>query len=362
MRNGKDLVKALVLTSLVSVLAACSSGGGGGAGSSSADGGSDGGGGKGVLCGENLRVLDLYEADEVRGFTAEKFNSASEDETFRFYILKTDRHMQAADPTGYEDAVLKPLLPELKKFRDNFSFIPRGARLTVSQDATLPKIKAGCEVVQIALLGLDAAKVDREYWDMLDNRNRAALFVHELAYNYVRKESKARTSDDIREMVGAIFSTNVEPLLKPTWDSPQKLECNGGGFDGMKYSQLHVVQEIRGGLTGLAFYGYELNGVPLTYSTNAFVPGYSFRDLYGKISFTASMKDESGTEWSLKFENNGLFEKAGTDQEHLIPGSYDGAPDFLNMKVWRKGESEPAQISTGICLLTKPSVSIIEVE
>ncbi|MDR3608444.1 MAG: hypothetical protein P4M08_13835 [Oligoflexia bacterium] len=192
-----------------------------------AAGGMEGGGGKGVLCGQTLHVLDLYEATALYSLT---FPHSYPD-------LNTGLSVYGAQIAEYwaTDSSVNPndlwvqsqVLSSLQEqIISKFSDIEPGSRLQPTDDATLPALPDGCSFVQIAIYSDDGQIYrDRQYWDLLSVQDQAALILHETIYHQLRIDGE-ENSDKIRRVVGLTFAEQLpEPIFKPIWDIEPKMRC-----------------------------------------------------------------------------------------------------------------------------------------
>lgn len=251
-------------------------------------GGINGGGGIGVLCPSGLRVLDLYEAEEVHGLSVPS-RFASLDEALGAFGVALVRHQAADTPAALEYWTPEKIAEQTRReIVDRFAFLPAGERLAFTGDATLPKLAPGCRFVQIARF--EGAKswdrivqVDREYWSRLDFANQAALAYHEWIY-WEAKRGGARTSDETRLMLGRVFAGVAgEPLFAPVYAAPERIWCGAGGGSGARPAapgappqpvfDLYAIDETRDGVRGLGIYFLQFNGLYRLSRTSAFFPG-----------------------------------------------------------------------------------------
>ena len=169
----------------------------------------NGGGGKGVLCetvgqAPTLRVLDVYEAAlrwpelPLRADLTAELQLA----LHGFNLVWAEPgEVFKSEPS--RDAVEKAFRTE---FFDKIIYIPKGARIPVTEDATIPVLAPNCRQVQIAVYTTLGIEIDREYWEMLTPRDQAALAVHEALYFY-RRTYGAVNSDETRAFVGRLYSS-----------------------------------------------------------------------------------------------------------------------------------------------------------
>ena len=220
-----------------------------------ANGGVSGGGGKGVLCGSQLRTLDLYEAAEIHHLPV-PHTSLDLDANLRIFGPDMEAYFEEfkVDPKSSHE--IDRFMSGVPAFLKTFVDIPVGSRLPLTDDATLPTLLPGCAVVQIAIYSDDDQIFrDSEYWNLLSVEDQAALILHEALYRGGKK-MKARTSDHVRKLIGLLFAQQLpETILAPTFGVPQRLICTAGdGNAGTEAFETYLVDEVRGGVSGLAMY------------------------------------------------------------------------------------------------------------
>lgn len=183
----------------------------------------NGGGGKGVLCATSansqvLEVLDLYEAKNIFKLEEESRKASLSEEwamaAERMNTVFQEPNKPVQTPPPIDQASLE------KQMRELMIPIPAGARLPLTDDATLPVLPSACKIVQIAVYNNLGLQLDEEYWNLLDSRNKAALFLHEMLY-LSRRDYGATDSDQTRRFVGRVFSKTPPPT---------RLVANGKGF------------------------------------------------------------------------------------------------------------------------------------
>ena len=176
-----------------------------------AEGGSmGGGGGKGVLCGEKLEALDLYEAREVlhlkeaprKSNLEEELNFASDQ---LYQILFEEEKADGFEPH-----------PALKKMKWMSPWILTQIKFTekvlpFTDDATLPMLPQDCKFVQIAVFSRQPfyVKINPYLWSKLDTRNQAAILAHEQYFfgmNVFKDYGAKLNSDRTRRLISKAFS------------------------------------------------------------------------------------------------------------------------------------------------------------
>jgi hypothetical protein len=270
-----------------------------------AHGGMEGGGGKGVLCGDQVRVLDLYEAESVRHLpippSQNDLNAyiANYGLALGYYQSETGFDL---DNTSYKSMVLDFYKKEVM---DKFSDVASGTRLPFTPDATLPSLPSGCSFVQIAIFADNGVLYrDRDYWDQLSIQDQAALILHEGIYRGRRLQGEMN-SDEMRYVVGLAFAQQLpEPILKPLWSAPGAWWC--GNQDPMtERFEFYAINESRLGKPGLGIYFVTFKNYLQYERTSAFVPGVEIADLFlGKIAFSIPA-------YSSLNNRNWIFEYAG---------------------------------------------------
>jgi hypothetical protein len=317
---------------------------------SAVQGTKDGGGGKGVLCDGRLRVLDIYEAEEIRHLPAGKTFTDTE-QNLRIYGTRVVRELW---PVALPDELADYLNTQMLS-RVSLSPIPAGARLPLTHDATVPPLPSNCVEVQIAVIseqevtpvyGDPVVHVDSEYWNMLDPYNQAALMLHESIYRYLRSSEGVALSDDTRMLIGTLMSeTSRKPMFEPIWNNPSDLLiCNvklkQADRSGKRQYELYGVEERRRGQKGLAIYFRTLDGLTMLGRTQAFIPGASLKGLQSPgihENLSKITKEWTKTAWNLEMT---ISSKA--DQEDLK----------LQIRTWATSELVPPFID-GACRVGK---------
>jgi hypothetical protein len=205
-------------------------------------GGVDGGGGIGVACntrsGTHLELLDLYESQNIYHNELTDKESSLQQE-----VLKSFTRLLSLDDNPYT----QPYTPDqnfvnhvLTTFNSMIDFIPQNSNLPFTNDATLPILKPGCQFVQIAIYKSNQRiQLNKSLWDLLDNKNKAALILHESIY-YGQRNIGDLDSDVTRKFVGRVFSK--KQLLPKYFDMPAAnvVFCNTQGFAGRDLSAFYA--------------------------------------------------------------------------------------------------------------------------
>jgi len=269
----------------------------------------DGGGGKGVLCGNQVSTLDLFEARHSGLIPIERSNDLNENlKLFGMELAKhfTDSASDLQNP-DYPELILKEMQQSIiEKFND----IPKGTRLQPTSDATMPNIPVECSFVQIAVYDDQAQKIflDREYWDQMSVLDQSALILHEWIYRRARLSGSV-TSDETRKVIGQIFSGyNPEPLLSPIWNANKKIWC-GAGIEGtdQEVFEFFGVDETRNGKSGTALYFRVFKGITLTSRISAFIPNLSLDQFFNREYLyltTFAQQASTSKEWEIEMEPN----------------------------------------------------------
>lgn len=262
----------------------------------------NGGGGKGVLCEfeqgrKTLEVLDLYEAKNIFHL-AEEVRHANLTEELTLGMERLNEIWaepgRNAEPVNKSD--LEKAMNEL--FFSKLIPIPKGSRLALTMDATVPALPTNCYQVQVALYNDLGIQIDQEYWDMMDFRNQAALIYHEALY-YYRRAYGAYNSDETRKFIGRLFSTT--PPIKRFLSVPETgyYDCTGGTDETPIYDFIiypYVEDQEPGYLVSFR----QINNATTLGRTTAFFTGDSFfkaigdsNSLFGiGMSLRSEFKDE----------------------------------------------------------------------
>ncbi|HEY8269952.1 MAG TPA: hypothetical protein VIG33_03630 [Pseudobdellovibrionaceae bacterium] len=307
-----------------------------------AHGGMEGGGGKGVLCGTQVRVLDLYEAETIHHLPIPTSQNDL-DANVAHHALALGYYQSE---TGFDqnNASYKELIFNFYKQEviDKFSDIAPGTRLPFTPDATLPNLPSGCSFVQIALYADDGVLYrDRYYWDRLTIQDQAALILHEGIYRGRRLQGELM-SDETRYIVGLTFARQLpEPIFKPMWNAPGSWWC--GTKDPMtERFELYAINESRNGKSGLGIYFVTFKNYFQYERTSAFVPGIAIRDLFiGKTDFSAQVHSYlTNRNWVLEYT-----------------GAYSRKDNSTKIRAWSQGDPATKSSSADCELrMTAPSL------
>lgn len=320
------------ITALLMALGACSSDGGSAAGTkppaAGALGTSNGGGGKGVQCGTSLMVLDLYEA-QLRGQQLlQAFPTYQEN--VAVYGAALGNYLN--DPTGIPitgDIVVNALR---EHFEPKVKYIPDGERLPATQDASLPKIPANCQFVQIAVWEKNnEVKIDRELWNRLSPQHQAALALHEIIY-LTDRGNGAQTSDESRFVIADIFSNSApRARMGPFRTNTDRVMCVAGGGDSKTPTfEFFAYGEVKNSVRGVGIYFRSVADNYMMALTESFVPTVRTEDLV-RENFKLNTK-------IVNVARSGFwnFELQTQDSENVL------------VRAWKEGEAKPA-FSNGFC-------------
>lgn len=277
-------------------------------------GGVDGGGGTGVMCGDQVSTLDLFEA-QSSGLDLQTV-SDDLDENIKYFGAKVSLHFAlesgpADIPTpgiqSRADFMLKVMKKEIvSKFRD----IPDNQRLAFFSDATLPSLPTNCHFVQLAYYddGTNTLYRDPRYWSKMDVRNQTALIIHEYVYRRARR-FKIKNSDETRKLIGHFFSLQpLEPLLSPLWNLKDNLWCTFGSPGRTDLFEFYGKEETRGGQLGVAFYFDLFKNIFLTTRMSAFFPGYTLDQFTGghfqKNTGSLAIQRMVSRDWVIEFSKD----------------------------------------------------------
>jgi len=270
-----------------------------------ANGGVNGGGGKGVLCGTQLTVLDLYEAKQNNLILpAPVGNTDAEIDRFGPRILN---HFITTEKAAPENILLQNMKDVLNQKKPDIEtdFIFKWERnLSFTNDATLPKIEPECRFVQIGvnrIIHINNHKVievilDPYYWEKLDSLNKVALFFHEVTYSRERSgydlsdiERNKLTSDETRKVIGLLLAGVDTPNIigQDISKKPQAWCGFGGGTTNggnEEHFEIYVYEEIKNSQKGLGLYFFGFKERLVASQTFGFLPGFSLDQLVRKFT------------------------------------------------------------------------------
>jgi hypothetical protein len=364
------------------------------------EGGADGGGGgKGVLCNGKLRLLEVYEAEELHHLHVSQGELDSK-AALKKYWPKLNQYFKEDSSDfsllwnyGPENSRI-PAWEQMDRYVDKrIVDIPEGEHLPLSHDATLPKLRPGCKIVQILELEIPhlgpfdndwqgpnvKIKRDLRYWNMLDGENQALLRLHELLYSVQGIRNRARpdaNSDDIRRIMGLIASGETPTPMGTVVGTAQerRYTCRDGhhvtpasneilcgaspaGFNRKTQSNVDqeafsykVVAEKRNGQAGLGLYFRVVNGVRKVSEATAFLPGLTLKQ-FSDESFRAKKVRISSVARSLltdeTFHVEIHFGYGAVDFPYMT--SQDRQREHpISIRAWHRGE-RPAAFSWGSC-------------
>ncbi len=219
-------------------------------------GGWTSGGGIGVKCQEaksdSTQILDLYEGLHVWNLQPLPMNLSVESEiqeaVFRWLYTQVF-------PTV--DLIKNPIIINewkkqeanriLEDFNRNVVWIKNGAPIPPTNDATKPRLPKNCSFIQIALLKpTGQILIDNGLWSQLDNRNKAALILHESFYK-ITLDLGELNSDTTRQFNAMIFS-QTQPTRK-FFDIPlnKVILCTTKKASETKYTEFYYYYSNQAG-------------------------------------------------------------------------------------------------------------------
>lgn len=210
---------------------------------SAADGTINGGGGAGLLCGNRLEMLDLYEARKA-GLTLVDAPSTSDKAAellsrllaHHFWNIETMPERQQAEVI--EKDLIKPVLkghPFKNLETGKTEQVRYVDSLPLSNDYGHYQVPAGCRLEQIAYFSDKNTRLSivQSAWDRLDWLSKMVLVAHEFMYMADRRDGfeelnpnlRSFTSEMSRKFVGRLIS--LDPALPAESDgvplAPHKL-------------------------------------------------------------------------------------------------------------------------------------------
>lgn len=185
-------------------------------------GGWTSGGGIGVMCQElgnsSVQILDLYEGLRVWNLkplpNIQPVEKEIQDAVFRWLYAQSFPTIDFIKNPVYINAWK---IQQTKKILENFNqsvfWIKNGQPIPPTNDATKPTLPNSCKFIQIASLKpTGQILVDYGFWSLLDNRNKAALILHETFYKFTLDLGELN-SDTTRRFNAMIFSQS-QPTRK----------------------------------------------------------------------------------------------------------------------------------------------------
>ena len=104
----------------------------------------------------------------------------------------------------------------IQKFKDEAKFTKPGQSLKSTSDSDEPFVEQGCELVQIAVYYDEAVLlIDTDYWEMLNDFNKASLLAHEMIYSYRRRAGKTNSISSRRFVSHLISDQGLTPWFWP---------------------------------------------------------------------------------------------------------------------------------------------------
>lgn len=270
------------------------------------EGGFVGGGGKGVVCDGKVQVLEIYEA-ELRG---QKLLPAKPDLDGNLEAIGLGlTEMMRTNRYKFGPGQMVEYIHS--QFAGRTVYIEPEKSLPVTNDATLPPMKAGCRVVQIALWSKDNwIYFDKNLWNQLDPLNQAVIMAHEIVYAIARNKG-VTNSDESRELIRIVLTDPNPPgQVTPVLARPKFGACFGDGGTSSETTHFYVIDEEKDGESGLGFYFLTLKGQGRFLRTYGFLPGAKLsRFLEGKLperNVSLAVEDLTGNlEWKLDFKSLG---------------------------------------------------------
>ncbi len=169
--------------------------------------GERGGNGGGVhVCENNVELYDFYEARNPRLHNLPVWKSIPE-VSLEAYLEKALAHIQKDIPSISNR--VKAQLNKILEIPKDQLIINQGIPLIL--DADIPMTDEGCDYDQVANWNNRFERVffRKKYYDLMDNMNKAGLYIHETLYKLSRDSAISHNSDKIRKVVGKIFSDEL---------------------------------------------------------------------------------------------------------------------------------------------------------
>lgn len=246
-------------------------------------GGISGGGGKGVLCGERLQALDIYEMEsrgEQVSLPYDNFN-----DNLTYFIIKTIRYTERPDGEDISynrEEDLKKIMQYYPEIKKNLIDIKIKGSLPLTKDATVPKLRKGCKEVQVLIIGNDGKIYrDTNYWNQLDDTNKIAFIIHEFMY-FKAKMNGAVDSDEARLTVGEILSNkSLAPIFPKELKKQKKIWCGAGGANPkQEIFELYLIEEQRNDRLGIGVYFFSIGNKSVLSRTDGFIEAATYADIF----------------------------------------------------------------------------------
>ncbi len=176
-----------------------------------ADGNRVGNGGDVIQCPNKVELLDLYESTQ-------ELQTFEKSETTQEIVQKVLRNIERLNPNQG-----RQYLNRAAEFMDEVDFKNDAKLVNIRDSKHLFKpSEKECKLKQIAIRRADATKaskrfiISKDLWDQLDNKNQAALILHEIIYEHLYKLGE-ENSVKARILVGYAFSKAAMTDTKRTY-------------------------------------------------------------------------------------------------------------------------------------------------
>lgn len=176
-----------------------------------------GNGGNVVDCSKSIQVLDLYEMDEKPKLVFEKSKSYQE---VAEIVLKRLKEISTKLGTQYSERLVS--IEKDIEFKEGIAlsntmdslhiFKPEDKECEIKQTAIRREVTTSTEKKFV---------IDKKLWNRLDDRNKAALLIHEIVYEHFNKLGQV-TSVKVRKVVGLLFQEKLE--AKEFWNEIKVLK------------------------------------------------------------------------------------------------------------------------------------------
>lgn len=188
-----------------------------------AESGGAGNGGDGVICGENITLLDSYEAQKLR-LTIDLENKALETQTWRSMVNVAVTRLRAKDE--HTASVLYDYAMEIVNDLEKFQQYPdaRGKHVYLGYDIIAEisdslhvSIPEGCELRQLVSQRVPRFRLDYRYeiskslWEKMSLQEQSLTVLHEAWYR-IMLENGAEDSIATRYINGLVASREFEEL------------------------------------------------------------------------------------------------------------------------------------------------------
>ena len=176
-------------------------------------GNTDGGGGRGVVCYDqnnnvtSVELLDLYEGKILEGLTP--IESDESIEQILENVINKNINSQSVE--------FKEQLLYTKNIYKSFRYLPTGVRLKPIHDSGEIFVPASCKIEQVAnMQGINKVFVVQDFWDKMNNVNKAALVMHEYLWATHRYAGR-KLSKRARNLTAKYFAKNFTfTKVRPT--------------------------------------------------------------------------------------------------------------------------------------------------